>query len=58
MNKQLISVQEFCTTFTLGRTRVYQMINNGDIETVKIGRSRRIKTASIEHWLNQLTQQN
>lgn len=54
MNKILISVNEFCDLHSIGKTRAYQMINNRDIDSVKIGRSRRIKTNSVEDWLKTL----
>ncbi len=31
----------------VGRTKLYELISNGDLETVKIGKATRVTTASL-----------
>ena len=39
------------TMLSLGRTKVYEILAQEDIETVQIGRSIRVNKASLERWL-------
>lgn len=46
------SVSGAAKALSLGRTSIYELINNGKLETVKLGRRRLIKTASIRALIN------
>jgi excisionase family DNA binding protein len=39
------------TMLSLGRTKVYEILAQEEIETVQIGRSIRVNKASLERWL-------
>ena len=41
------SVNGAAKALSLGRTTIYELINSGKLETVKLGRRTLIKTASI-----------
>lgn len=47
MEPILVSVNDAATTLNLGRTSIYQLINQGQLETVKIGRRTLIRVESI-----------
>lgn len=46
-----ISVAEAAESLNLGRTSIYALINDGSLQTIKIGRRRLIKIESIERLL-------
>jgi excisionase family DNA binding protein len=46
------SVNGAAKALSLGRTTVYELINSGKLETVKLGRRTLIKTASIRALIN------
>ena len=43
----LLTIPETCRETRLGRSKIYELIGEGEIETVKIGKSRRVPYASI-----------
>lgn len=45
---ELITVAETMRRLSLGRTKVYQLLAEGHLQSVKIGRSRRILVQSLE----------
>ncbi len=50
----LLRVQEACDYARVGRTKLYNLINNGAIEAVKIGTATRIVRASLDACLASL----
>ena len=46
--KAAFNVREFCRFTSLGRTKVYQLIRDGEIETVKCGKRTLITTTPAE----------
>ncbi len=46
------SVNGAAKALSLGRTTIYELINSGKLETVKLGRRTLIKTASIRALMN------
>lgn len=52
MEPILSSVNCAAQTLGLGRTKIYELINAGKLEAVKIGRRRLIKTASIQRLID------
>ncbi|WP_447726634.1 helix-turn-helix domain-containing protein [Sphingomonas koreensis] len=47
MDAMLVSISRTAETLNLGRTSIYAMINEGRLETVKLGRRRLVKMESI-----------
>lgn len=49
MRKEIfLSVREFCQRTSLGKTKVYQMIDEGVINSIKVGRRRLILSESLD----------
>ena len=49
--KLLLSIPETCEETNLGRTKVYELISEGQIETVKVGRRRLVPYDSLLAWV-------
>ena len=45
------SVNDAASVSSIGRTRLYELINQGKIETVKIGRRTLVKAASLHRLI-------
>ncbi|HZU63185.1 MAG TPA: helix-turn-helix domain-containing protein [Novosphingobium sp.] len=45
------SIAEAARALSLGRTKIYELIDEGRLDTIKIGRRRLIKVASIRALL-------
>ena len=52
--KKLLTLDDFCQRYGVGRTRAYELIGASAITAVKVGRSTRITTESAERWLASL----
>ena len=50
----LLTPEQAAQRLALGRTRVYALLRGGAIESVKIGRSRRIPFRALERYVAQL----
>ena len=50
----LMSVQDFCAWAGIGRSKVYEEIEEGRLQTVKLGSRRLVPTAEAQRWLDQL----
>ncbi len=53
-DKILLTVQDFMKATSLGRTKVYELIGNGALESVTVGRRRMIPTAALTDWVERL----
>jgi excisionase family DNA binding protein len=49
-----VSPSQACLLLGIGNTRLYQLIGNGEIETYREGRARRITMQSIRHRVARL----
>ena len=47
MEPLCLSINDTAQTLGIGRTKIYELINAGQLETVKIGRRTLVRTASI-----------
>lgn len=47
----LISVKDAANTLSLGRTKIYELINDGQLETIKLGSRRLVKVASVHRLI-------
>lgn len=46
-----LSIEDFCATYGIGQTKVFELIAAGQIHSVKVGRRRLIPIASAQAWL-------
>ena len=51
MEPVLITIQRFTDLYGLRKTKIYDLINDGKLETVKVGRCRLIKNDSARAFL-------
>ena len=54
MSTQTFTVNEFLTTFKVGRTLAYEEIKRGRLQTYKLGRKRLISAHAAEAWQRRL----
>jgi excisionase family DNA binding protein len=50
----LLSVEEVARALRLGRSKTYELIASGELETVHIGRSVRVPVDAIERFVDGL----
>jgi len=50
----LLTIADFCRLYGISRSTAYRLINNQNINLVKIGRASRIKREDAEAWLASL----
>ena len=53
----LVSIKEAATELGIGRTKTYELIGNGDLETVKIDKRHLVIHTSIGRLVDRLAQQ-
>ncbi|HET9653730.1 MAG TPA: helix-turn-helix domain-containing protein [Kineosporiaceae bacterium] len=53
--KLLLKVEEAADCLNVGRTTMYALIKTGEIETVQVGRLRRVRVADLEAYAARLT---
>lgn len=51
---RLLKVAEVMERTALGRSRIWALLGHGDIPSVTIGRSRRVRLSALLHWIEQL----
>jgi len=54
MKSELLTIPEFCKTTNIGRTVTYKLINQGDIEAVKVGKKTLITRSSLDAFVSSL----
>ena len=47
-----VRVNDAARMIGIGRTKLYELISSGELETVKIGKATRITTASLHQLIN------
>lgn len=52
-NRLLYTVKEAAHLLSLSRSLIYELINAGKLETVKIGRARRITSGQLASYIQQ-----
>ncbi len=52
----LLTPEEVAKRLSVGRTTVYELIGSGQLESVTIGRSRRIPTDALHEFVNRMRQ--
>ena len=53
----LVTVEEAARRLSIGRTATYMLVLRGELESVKIGRTRRVVVTSIDDYVSKLLQQ-
>ena len=56
MSQMLYTVVEAAKVLSIGRTRLYELINAGHLEAVKIGTSTRIRDEALRAFVESLPQ--
>lgn len=51
---QLLTIPETAERLSVGRTRMFELLKAGEIESVLIGRSRRIPADAVGEYINRL----
>ncbi|ETA03993.1 transcriptional regulator [Frankia sp. CcI156] len=54
MTKLLLTPAEAAEILAVGRSTVYELLAAGDLESVRIGRSRRIPRAALDAFVRRL----
>jgi excisionase family DNA binding protein len=50
--KLLLTVTEASQVLAISRSKLYELLNSGNLPSVHIGRSRRIRMKDVEHFVN------
>lgn len=50
--KLLLTVPEARRALAISRSKMYDLLNSGDLPSVHIGRSRRVRVSDIEDFVN------
>ncbi len=53
MTPLLLTIPETATALSLSRTTVYELVRDGKLATVTVGRSRRVRVAALERFIDQ-----
>ena len=57
MDKGLLKIEDAARVLSLGRSKTYQLVMEGAIPSIHIGRSRRIPVAALERWIDERTRE-
>jgi len=55
MDIQLLKLEEVMARLAIGQTHLYSLLGRGDLESVKIGRSRRVRADVLERFVQERT---
>ena len=55
-NRLLFTPEHAAARLDVGRTTVYALMASGELQSVKIGRSRRVPAAALEEYVERLVQ--
>jgi excisionase family DNA binding protein len=55
--KLLLTIPEAAERVGLGRTKLYELIQSGELPTVRIGRAVRISAERLREWTTKLEQE-
>ena len=50
----LMKIEPACRYLDVGRSKLYELIREGNLEAVKIGKSARVTTASLKRFVEKL----
>jgi excisionase family DNA binding protein len=52
--KILLSIHDTCNRTGLSRTRIYEELSAGRLQSLKVGRRRLVPRAAIDEWIHNL----
>jgi len=52
--KLLVSVEEAAELLSVSRRHMYSLLSAGELESVKVGRSRRVRMSVLREWVENL----
>lgn len=55
MDRAFLNVDEVAEVIGLGRSKTYQLIAEGAIPSVHIGKSRRVPASALRQWIDERT---
>lgn len=55
-SNRLLKVEEAAERLALSRARVYELLSAGEVESVTIGRSRRIRLGALDDYVTRLSE--
>ncbi len=58
MEKVLLTVEEAAKRLSIGRTKAFELIAKGELESVMIGRARRIPVQALEPFVAALREES
>jgi excisionase family DNA binding protein len=50
----LVTAEQAATSLSICRTKVYELLRNGELESVRIGTSRRVPAAALAEYVERL----
>ena len=54
MNKRMLSVNDFCTLYSIGRTKTYELIARRELKARRVGNRTLIPFDEAEAWASEL----
>ena len=51
MDQLLLRADEVAEALSLGRSKIYEMMANGELPVIRLGRAVRVPAAALENWL-------
>lgn len=51
MDKKLLTVGEAADVLGLGRSKAYQLVMRGELQSIQIGRSRRVPAIALDEFI-------
>lgn len=51
----MLRIEEVARRIGLSRSKTYSLITTGELPSVSIGRSRRVRSADLDRWIDGLT---
>ena len=58
MERLLLTAEEAAEVLNIGRAKVYDLLRTGELESVKIGRLRRIPVEKVHEFARRLAEQS
>ena len=53
---QLLDINEVARALSIGRTKVYDLINHDGLPAVKVGKAKRVSVVALQRWIDERQQ--